>query len=170
MKPQAKLPAEFECAERGDVAAVEFVAGRIAGAAHLAKHLKDLLRQDAQVVQAAQQFKLRILGGGVRADLERGQLRQQFRILLHFEDAGVGVVEEITFRQSAQPDKLLLVGLQKGEVGYGQWVFWHQGASDFLAQPELRWPRRTCRGRAINRPLCQRDDRPSPARDHMKFG
>ena len=92
------------------------VAGGVAGAPHFTEELGDLARQNALILQAAQQIVLGLLGRLIQADLRRHELRQQLGELPQLEKRSVRVVGKVALRKHTQAQELLVVLLQVGEV------------------------------------------------------
>jgi hypothetical protein len=79
--------------------ACQAVVGVVAGAPNLVEEVADLARDDALVLQAAQQVGLLLVWRGEQSDVGSDQLGQQLGQLPQLQPAGVGVFREVALRQ-----------------------------------------------------------------------
>src|SRR5262245_4296997 len=97
----------------------------VASPSHFPEKLSDLARENALVLQAAQQVVLGLLRGLIQADLRCYELSEKLGELPQLEERGIRVVGKVPLREHAQTQELLVVLLQVSKVAREQWRLTH---------------------------------------------
>jgi len=117
VEPDADLPGELECCERGAVISDQRVAGGVACPPDFTEELGNLARKDTLILQSADKLILGLLRRHIGTDIRRDMLREQLGQLAQLEQRGIRVLREIPFREQPQAQELLVVLRELGEVG-----------------------------------------------------
>ena len=117
VKPHPQLPGHAQDLQGGGVIAMQIVVSQVALAAQAMEQLSHLPLQHAIALQPPQQLLLGFLLPQLHAKTGGHMLGQQFPQLPQLQQGRIGVVGEIALRQRAQPEQLLVVGAEVGEVG-----------------------------------------------------
>lgn len=104
----------------GAMVAGQRMVGGVPRSAHFAEQLRHLPREDALVLQAANQLLLRFFPRGEQADPGGDVLREEFGELAELQERRVGVVGEVALGEEAEAHQLFVVRAEHGEVGRGR--------------------------------------------------
>ena len=124
MEPDAQLPRELEGGEGGAVVADDGVRGGIATPSHFTEELSDLARENALILEAAQEIELRFFAARIEANLCGHDLGEQLGELAELQEGGIWVLGEIALGEHTKADELVVVGCEMREIGARTCQLW----------------------------------------------